>query len=91
MNIPGFTAEASLNKRARHYVSLRGTPLIDDGLSAGPVSFAQLGLPPNLENLLNPHMPDDVCRACVRSCVGQGGGDYYSCRYYFCKWDCLLG
>jgi hypothetical protein len=35
MNIPGFTAEASLNKRARYYLRLRGTPLIDDGRLLG--------------------------------------------------------
>jgi hypothetical protein len=89
MNIPGFTAEASLNKRARYYVSLRGTPVINDAPPAGPVSFAAFGLPPNLEDLFYDFSPEAVCDACMRSCVGQGLG-YALCRYYFCKWDCIL-
>jgi hypothetical protein len=90
MNTPGFTAEASLNKRARHYISLRGMPLIDDGLSAGPVSFAQLGLRPPLPNLLGPHTPEEVCNGCVDSCVYLGLGGYLYCRYVLCQRDCFF-
>lgn len=67
MHMPELTAEASLKRKGDYYVSLRVTPLKDEGLLVGPASFAALHrFPFPLPG------PIDICSACVSDCIRRG-------------------
>jgi hypothetical protein len=81
MNTPKFTAEVSLDRKTRYYVSLRRTELMDSGPPVGPASFAALGRFP-----FPFPGPGDVCSACVNDCIRRGGNSF-SCRN-LCSFVC---
>ena len=81
MNMPGFTAGASLNKKGDYYVGPRGTPIMDDALPVKPASFAAIHHFP-----LPTPGPIDVCSACVGDCLHRGG-NWFSCRN-LCSFVC---
>lgn len=81
MNTPGFTAEASLNKKGDYYVSPRSTALMDKEPPVGPASFAAVHrFPVPLPG------PIDICSACVGDCIRRGG-NAFSC-WNLCSFVC---
>lgn len=82
MNTPGFTAEASLNKKGDYYISPRGTSIMGDGPRVRPASFFSA-----IHHFPLPFPgPIDVCSACVSDCIHRGG-NAFSCRN-LCSFVC---
>jgi len=74
MNTPGFTAQASLNKKSDYYVSPLGLPIVHGGPPVRPASFSAIHhFPFPIPGPMN------VCSACVCDCISKIGDESY-CR-----------
>ena len=82
MNIPGFTAEASVSKKAGYYFGSLGSVRTGDWPTVEPASLRAIRRLP----LPFPE-PIDICGACISDCIHRGGNSF-SCRN-LCSFVCF--